>query len=89
MSNKETVIAWVQQLPEDLGVPEILSALNDYYAKSDSSVRPENQDYEWPAPDLTEDEWRQFIAYTLHDELADTRQDIYTLEDGVPENEQG
>lgn len=34
--------------------------------------------------EMTEDEWRTFIAYTLFDELNDSRQDIYTMEDGFP-----
>ena len=38
-------------------------------------------DYEWPAPDLTEDEWRQFVAHGLRDELADPREDTYMIED--------
>jgi hypothetical protein len=44
---------------------------------------PEDE-YDWSTEELTEDEWRLFVAYGLRDELADPREDIYTLEDGEP-----
>lgn len=50
---------------------------------------PSEEDYEWPAPDLTEDEWRQFVAHGLRNELQDPREDIYKPEDGDPVDEQG
>ena len=31
----------------------------------DESPTEVGDDYEWPTPDLTEKEWRYFIAYTL------------------------
>lgn len=34
--------------------------------------------------DPTEQEWMQFIAQQWQEELADVREDIYTLEDGEP-----
>jgi hypothetical protein len=89
MSGKETVIEWVRQLPDDLGIPEILSVLRDRAAASGSRPASGGEDYEWPAPDLTEDEWRQFIAYNLRRELEDPREDIYSQDDGVSRNEQG
>jgi len=30
------------------------------------------------------DDWMQGVAREWHDELADSRQDIYTLDDGAP-----
>ena len=42
---------------------------------------------EYDDGDLTHEEWMQFIAYCLRDELNDPREDIYTLEDGKPSHE--
>jgi hypothetical protein len=42
---------------------------------------PENE-FDWSTEELTEEEWKLFVAYGLRDELADPREDIYTLEDG-------
>ncbi len=33
---------------------------------------------DWSSEELTEDEWHQFIAYELRDELNDPREDIYS-----------
>jgi hypothetical protein len=41
------------------------------------------------AVDPDHDAWRQGIAREWHEELADTRQDIYDLSDGLPVNEAG
>ena len=32
----------------------------------------------------TDDEWMRFLMEQWHEELSDTREDIYTLEDGLP-----
>jgi hypothetical protein len=48
---------------------------------------PDDSDFEWPLPDVTEDEWRQFVANGLRTELEDPREDIYSLEDGEPVDE--
>jgi hypothetical protein len=45
------------------------------------------EEQEWSDEELTEDEWRQLVAYSLRDELADPREDIYTEEDGTPSHE--
>ena len=45
------------------------------------------EDWEWPAPDLTKEEWAQFVAHGLRNELGDPREDIYSLEDGEPEDD--
>jgi hypothetical protein len=34
--------------------------------------------------DPSPEEWSHFVALAWHDELADESQDIYTLEDGDP-----
>ena len=41
-------------------------------------------DLEYDDGELVEDEWRDFVARSMEDELADSRQDIYTIEDGLP-----
>ncbi len=82
MSTKDAVLRLIQQLPEDVDLRGILLALQEHYAVG--TARGAELDYEWPAPDLTEEEWRRYVAYTLKDELADPRQDIYTEEDGEP-----
>ena len=90
MSSKESLIEWIRQLPDEYGLRQLLAAL---YQRCDREQRGGTQqagdDYEWPAADLTEDEWRQFVAHGLREQLADTREDIYTPEDGVPTHEQG
>jgi hypothetical protein len=87
MSGKETVIQWVHELPEDLGIQEILAELQDRLATELLPPECATVDYEWPAEDLTDDEWRQVVARSFH-ELADPREDLYTLEDGSPEDGQ-
>jgi len=49
----------------------------------------DEEDHDWSAPELTDDEWRQLIAHSLQEELADPREDIYTPEDGEPPPESG
>jgi hypothetical protein len=46
-------------------------------------IPEDGEDYEWPAPDLTEDAWRQVAAHSWRKELEDPREDIYSLMDGV------
>jgi hypothetical protein len=84
MSNKETLIEWIQQLPDDQGIGRLLASLRERYERE----QPAGDDYEWPAPDLTDDEWRQVVARSFR-ELADPREDIYGPEDGKPLDEQG
>jgi hypothetical protein len=47
----------------------------------------DDNEYQWPTPDLTEDEWREFVAHGLRQELGDPREDLYGGEDGAPANE--
>ena len=42
---------------------------------------------DWSADELTADEWGLFVGHGLADELNDPRQDIYTLDDGVPSHD--
>jgi hypothetical protein len=88
MSSKEKLIQWMQQLPDDLAVSEILAALGTRYFREKAAGQTP-LDYEWPTDDVTEDEWRLFVAQGLRNELEDPREDIYTQEDGVPSDEQG
>ena len=43
----------------------------------DSSAAPPAEELEWFAGEVTEDEWRQFVAHGLRSELNDSREDIY------------
>jgi hypothetical protein len=36
---------------------------------------------------VSEDAWEQFVAHEWQDDLSDVRQDIYSLDDGVPVHE--
>ena len=84
MSNKEAAIELIQKLPDDISVQGILSVLQQNLgAKPTVSDSPVDTD-EWSADEMTEEEWRQFVAWGLRDELNDPREDIYTLEDGEP-----
>ena len=87
MSGKEALIEWIHQLPDDYGLRELLAALQERCDQEPPSPGVQEDDYEWPAPDLTEDEWRQVVAHSLRRELEDPREDIYTAEDGEPVDE--
>ena len=76
MSDQERVIQWVQELPDGIGVPDILTALRERYAEDRGRSGKDVEDYEWPTEDLTEDEWRQFVANGLRRELEEPREDI-------------
>lgn len=89
MSGKETVIDWVQQLPEGFGVEEILTALRHRLNHEVVRSASASDDYAWPADDLTEDEWRHLVAHAWRSELEDRREDVYSLDDGAPAHEQG
>lgn len=41
-------------------------------------------EFVWPQDDITDEEWRLFVARSLRDELNDPEEDIYSLDDGVP-----
>jgi hypothetical protein len=80
MSNKQAIINLIQQLPDDVTVEGILAALRKHYAPG----APLAEGSDWSAEELTEDEWRQLVAYGLRDELNDPREDIYSESDGEP-----
>jgi hypothetical protein len=83
VSSKEATIEFIRSLPDDVNLEPLLSALRRQYANSENPAES-GQSVDWSADELTEDEWRQFVAHSLTDELSDPRDDIYTLEDGVP-----
>ena len=79
MSDKEVIMELIRRMPDNATVGEIIAALTTQRAAERPAAEPEYTDEE-----LTEDEWRQLVAYSLRDELADPREDIYTEEDGEP-----
>ena len=79
MSNKESVIELIRGLPDDVTVEGIMAALSEQC----SAGRPTHE-LEWSSEELTQDEWMQFVAHGLRDELNDPREDIYTEQDGEP-----
>jgi hypothetical protein len=79
MSAKDTLIAWLRQLPNDLTLSQILVALKEHCTEHVAS--PE---FTWPTEDLSDDEWRLVIAQAWRTDLEDSRQDIYTEHDGAP-----
>ncbi len=81
MFDKEAVIELIRSLPDDVTVEGVIAALTVQAAPKEAPDEPE-----WSAEELTEDEWRQVVAYGLRDELNDPRDDIYALEDGQPED---
>jgi hypothetical protein len=76
MSRKDAIIDLIRRLPDDVTIQGIISALQHHF----SAV----EEPDWSADELTEDEWRQFVAYCLRDELNDPREDIYSEQDGEP-----
>ena len=77
MSTKEAVIELIRQMPENVTIEEIVVAL-----QSGSAARPPEE--KQCADELGDEEWSRFVAQGLAEELNDPRQDIYTLDDGVP-----
>jgi hypothetical protein len=74
VSPKQAIINLIQQLPDDVTVEGILAALREHY----SPGAPLAEEADWSAEELTEDEWRQFVAHGLRDELRDSREDVYS-----------
>jgi hypothetical protein len=87
MSTKETAIQLIQNLPDDVDLQGIFYCLRDGFKKTPDSETPLENSEEIRLDEMTEDEWAEFVAWGLRDELNDPREDIYTLEDGEPEND--
>lgn len=79
MSDKETFIELIRHLPDDVSTEGILRFLAQRLKSAE----------DWSAEELTDEEWRQFIAHTLEGELLDPREDLYTEADGEPVNGEG
>lgn len=82
MSAKQMALRAITGLPETATFRQIAEALR-LAQQTEEALRRYDETGEM-GEDLTDDEWRQFIAHTLKDELNDPREDIYTLEDGEP-----
>lgn len=73
MSNKEALIELIRQQPDDAKMEALLRFFEHRLAET-----------AWSAEELSDQQWRQFIAHSLQNELADPREDIYTEADGEP-----
>jgi hypothetical protein len=69
MSSKEKVIDSVQKLPDNLGIREILAALQVAQA-TEEALRRFDERGGIPDEDFTDEEWRATIARSLADELS-------------------
>jgi hypothetical protein len=78
MNAKQALIDVISRLPDSMSAQEIVSVLRR------STSETENRHPEWTSDEVSDEDWLLFVSQGLHDELADTRQDIYTLEDGQP-----
>ena len=79
MSAKDVVLGAIQGMPDSASVGELVRAINDRLKHSMNA--------DWATDELSEEEWRLFTAHGLSAELADAREDIYTLDDGEPLHE--
>lgn len=76
MSTKQLAIEIIRRLPDDASVKDVMGGLASGLRHGD-----------WSADELSEDEWRELVVHSLTAELNDSREDIYTLEDGTPVDE--
>lgn len=72
---KDSAIAVIHQLPDDITLPAMLRELAERLAA------PPDED--WDADELTQEQWALFVAQGLQPGLSDPRDDTYTLQDGV------
>jgi hypothetical protein len=79
MSAKDVLLETIRGLPDSSNMDDLVRAINARFQRA--------TDAEWTAEDVTEEDWRLFAVQGLADELADPREDIYTLEDGEPLHE--
>ncbi len=79
MFDKEAILDLIRQMPDNATVDEVIAALSER-----KNPEEQTEELEWSADELTADEWRQWVAYGLRDELADSREDVYTEEAGEP-----
>ena len=81
MSAKDVLLETIRRMPDSASMEDLIRTLNAHFHRA--------TDAEWTADDVTDDEWRLFAAEGLAAELADPREDIYTLADGEPLHESG
>ena len=81
MSAKDALLEAIRRLPDSASMEELVQAINDRLNRFEDS--------EWSSDELSQDDWRLFVSQGLASELADPREDIYTLADGEPLNEPG
>ncbi len=86
MSAKEAAIKLIQQLSEDVAFGDIVAALQEAQA-TEEALRRFDERGGIPDDDVTHEEWMAMIARSWADDLNDPRQDVYTLEEGAPEDE--
>jgi hypothetical protein len=86
MSDKYALIELIQKLPDDISTADILAYLQEKVGPTPAASAAE---VDWDADELSEEEWRQFVAHSMRDELNDAREDIYTSEEGEQENGKG
>ena len=79
MSAKEVLLEAIRRMPDGSSMEDLIAALTARFRRV--------TDAEWASDDPTEDEWLHFSARGLAAELADPREDIYTLADGEPLDE--
>ena len=79
MSAKDVLLETIRRMPDSSSMEDLVRAINTRFQQA--------ADAEWTAADVTEEEWRLFAARGLAAELADPREDIYTLDDGEPLHE--
>lgn len=74
MSARDRLLEIIRRMPESASPDELVRAISDHLIAMKA---------DWDAEDVTEEEWRLFAAQGLAADLADPREDIYTLSDGV------
>jgi hypothetical protein len=82
MSDKETALELIKGLPDVVTLEGVIAALQANQALAGAA----DETGDWSDEELTEAEWLQFVAHSLRDELNDPREDIYSLENGQPED---
>jgi hypothetical protein len=78
---KQKAIELIGRLPDDVSFGEIVAALQETW-EIEEALRRYDARGGIPDEDVTEEEWRLFVAQGLRRELEDPREDIYSLDDG-------
>ncbi len=86
MSAKTKALEVIGRLPDDIPLSGIVEALQEQLA-TEEALRRFDERGGIPDEDVTDEEWLAMVSRSFADDLNDPRQDIYTLEDGVPSNE--